>query len=42
MQQTLDVDPLDAGEYFYVCDVHPNMTGTLAASIGGGGGGGNG
>ncbi|MDH5223441.1 MAG: cupredoxin domain-containing protein [Actinomycetota bacterium] len=29
VQQTLDIDPLDVGEYHYVCDVHPNMTGTL-------------
>lgn len=28
---TYDVDPLDAGSYFFICDVHPNMTGTLAA-----------
>jgi plastocyanin len=43
VQQTLDVDPLDAGSYFYVCDVHPNMTGTLVTvASGGGGGGGNG
>ncbi|HVF07725.1 MAG TPA: cupredoxin domain-containing protein, partial [Actinomycetota bacterium] len=44
VQQTLDVDPLDEGEYFYVCDVHPTMVGTLAAvqAKGGGGGGGGG
>lgn len=27
--QTLDVDPLKAGDFFYKCDVHPNMNGTL-------------
>jgi hypothetical protein len=39
VQQTLDVDPLDPGSYFFICDAHPNMTGTLAAIEGGGGGG---
>ncbi|CAN5644256.1 hypothetical protein BH18ACT17_BH18ACT17_03850 [soil metagenome] len=42
VQQTLDVDALDAGNYFFVCDVHPTMTGTLAAAEAGGGGGGGG
>jgi plastocyanin len=31
VQQTLDVDPLEVGEYFFLCDVHPNMAGTLVA-----------
>ncbi|MGH2591112.1 MAG: cupredoxin domain-containing protein [Actinomycetota bacterium] len=35
------VDPLDAGEYFFQCDVHPDiMTGTVRVTEGGGGGGG--
>jgi plastocyanin len=37
------VDPLDAGVYYFQCDVHPQMNGTVnAGSSGGGGGGGNG
>jgi plastocyanin len=27
--QRLEVPALDAGEHTYICDVHPNMTGTL-------------
>ena len=27
--QRLEVPALDAGEHPYICDVHPNMTGTL-------------
>ena len=36
--QTLNFGPLTAGEYYYQCDVHPQMNGTLvvaAATAGG-------
>ena len=33
------VDPLDEGEYYFQCDVHPAMNGTWTAGEGGGGGG---
>ncbi len=29
--QTLNFGPLGAGEYYYLCDVHPNMEGVLTA-----------
>jgi plastocyanin len=29
--QTVEVPALDAGEYYFHCDVHPNMNGTLTA-----------
>ena len=44
-EQTYQVDPLQAGDFFFRCDVHPTqMTGTfvVADEGGGGGGGGNG
>jgi mono/diheme cytochrome c family protein len=28
---TYDIDPLDAGDYYFQCDVHPNMNGALSA-----------
>ncbi|HEU4867596.1 MAG TPA: cupredoxin domain-containing protein [Actinomycetota bacterium] len=30
------VDPIPAGEYYFQCDVHPNMSGTVKAVEGGG------
>jgi plastocyanin len=39
---TYDVPALDAGEYYFQCDVHPQMNGTVTAGSGGGGGGGGG
>lgn len=45
---TYDVPPIPAGEYYFHCDVHPNMSGTVtvagggAGGEGGGGGGGGG
>jgi plastocyanin len=33
------VDPLAAGTYYFLCVVHPNMTGQIDAAAGGGGGG---
>jgi plastocyanin len=41
-QVTYQVDPLEAGPYFFRCVVHPAMTGRIQAREGGGGGGGSG
>ncbi len=35
-----EVGPFDAGEYYFHCDVHPQMNGTFKVVSGGGGGGG--
>jgi hypothetical protein len=41
--QELTLGPLDAGSYYFQCDVHPTtMQGTLAVAEAGGGGGGGG
>jgi plastocyanin len=37
-----EVGPLDAGDYYFHCDVHPTMNGTFKVVSGGGGGGGGG
>ena len=43
VEQSLDVEPLDEGSYYFQCDAHPTtMFGTLAVVEGGGGGGGGG
>jgi len=39
---TYDVPALQAGEFFFRCDVHPTMNGTFRVAGGGGGGGGGG
>lgn len=31
-----EVDPIEAGEYYFQCDVHPNMSGSVTAAEGGG------
>ncbi len=39
---TYEIPALPAGEYFFQCDVHPNMNGTVIVGGEGGGGGGGG
>lgn len=40
--QTLEFGPLPEGDYYYFCEVHPNMEGVLSASAAGQAGGGDG
>lgn len=41
--ETFEIEPIAEGEYFFHCDVHPPMQGTVVvAAEGGGGGGGEG
>jgi hypothetical protein len=40
--QTLNFGPLVAGDYFYYCEVHPNMEGVLTAGGAGNGAAGDG
>jgi plastocyanin len=42
IQVDYQVDPLDAGTYYFLCQIHPQMTGQIEAAEGGGGGGGGG
>jgi plastocyanin len=41
-QVTYEIPALPAGEYYFQCDVHPNMNGTVIVGGEGGGGGGGG
>jgi len=35
VMQTLNFGPLTAGDYYYYCEVHPNMEGVLTAAVAG-------